>query len=98
MVVILYKLSQLALLLQLKMTNKICEICKQVIQPNENYCRLTDYKNGEIFMECFYHTTCYNSQIKGTNPQQKMAEGLLNKAQSLMNQLQGKPKEVYQVT
>jgi len=78
--------------------NKICEICKKVIQPNDNYVRLTDYKSGELFMECFYHTPCYVNQIKGTNPQQKMAAGLLNKAQGLLNQLQGKPKEVYELT
>lgn len=80
---------------------KICAICKKEIRSDDNYCRLTDYKNGVLFMESFYHTFCYNNQIRGLNPEQtkmkKVAFSLLGRAQKLMNKVEGKPEEVYEV-
>jgi len=50
---------------------KICVLCKKEIKKKDNYCRITDYKNGEFFCENYYHTLCYNNQVKGVNPDQK---------------------------
>ena len=81
---------------------KICAICKRIIEPKDNYCRLTDYKAGEFFMESYYHTTCYNNQIQGVNPEQKKmkkaALSMLANAQKMMRKLQGEPEEVYELT
>ena len=79
---------------------KICEICKKEIKKEDNYCRLTDYKLGEFFSEGFYHTKCYNDQIKGMNPDQvkmkKMALGMLGKANQLLHR-SGLVKEEYHI-
>ncbi len=81
---------------------KICAICKNIILPDDNYCRLTDYKAGEIFMQCYYHTLCYNNQIRGMNPEQKkmkkLSLAMLQRANKLMDKVEGKPEEVYEVT
>ena len=76
---------------------KVCKLCKKGILSKDNYVRITDYKEGELLMELFYHTLCYNNQIRGFNPQQKVAMGMLKQAKELMNQAQGKPQEVYEV-
>ena len=83
--------------------DNICIFCKRLIYFKvDNYVRLTDYKEGKFFMEGFYHTTCYNNQIKGMNPEQtkmkKVALGMLQRAQKLMNKVEGKPEEIYEVT
>jgi len=80
---------------------KICVICKKEIKTKDNYCRLTDYKQGKFFLENYYHTLCYNNQIQGLNPEQKkikkVALGMLQRAGKLMNRIEGKPEEVYQI-
>ena len=80
---------------------KICVLCKRVIQPKDNFCRLTDYKGGEFYMESYYHTSCYNNQIRGMNPEQtkikKVDYSMLQRANKLMNKVEGKPQEVYEV-
>jgi len=75
---------------------KVCKICQKEILEKDNYVRITDYKEGKFFMEEFYHTLCYTNQIKGVNPQQKMAAGMLNQAKQLLDRVQGK-QEVFQV-
>ena len=81
---------------------KICVLCKKIITSKDNYCRLTDFLKGEFYMESFYHTICYNNQIKGMNPEQtrmkKVAFSMLQRANKLMNRIDGKPEEVYEVT
>ncbi len=77
------------------MVTKICLICQIEIKKKDNYCHLIDYKSGEFFMEGFYHTLCYNNQIKGLNPQQKMVASLLDKTNKLLNRVQGEPEKVY---
>jgi len=68
---------------------KICGICNKEIKPKDNYCRLTDYKEGEFYSEGFYHIICYNNQLKRENPQQtaikKLMVGTLLRANKLMN-------------
>jgi len=80
---------------------KICVLCKRIITSKDNYVRLTDYHLGEFYMESFYHTICFNNQIKGMNPEQtkmkKVAYSMLQRANKLMNNIQGKPEEVYEV-
>lgn len=76
---------------------KVCNLCKKEILDKDNYVRITDYKEGKFFLEGFYHTLCYANQIKGLNPQQQQAQGMLNQAKQLLERVQGKPKEVYQV-
>jgi len=77
---------------------KICVICKKEIKPKDNYCRLTDYKQGEFFMENYYHTLCYNNQIRGVNPEQKkVALALLREVKKLINRAKGEPEEVYEI-
>ena len=81
-----------------KAVEKICRICKQRIKDEDNYVRLTDYKRGDFFMECFYHTLCYNNQLQRKNPEQiamkNTAAKLLNKAHFLLNKVQ---PEVYDI-
>ena len=80
--------------------NKICAVCKREIKPSDDYCRITDYQRGLFFLENFYHTLCYNNQLRGLNPDQtkmkKMAIGMLAKANKMINKLQGEPEEVYE--
>lgn len=76
---------------------EICKICHKEIKTKDNYVRLTDYQKGEFLLEFFYHTLCYTNQIKGFNPQQKVAMKLLKDASSILNKVQGKPNEVYQI-
>jgi len=76
---------------------KVCKICGKEILDKENYVRITDYQLGVFFLEEFYHTLCYTNQIKEVNPQQKMAAGMLKQAKELLDRVQGKPTEVYQV-
>ena len=80
---------------------KICVLCKRIIQPTDNYCRLTDYKQGEFFMESHYHTLFYNNQIKGVNPEQnkmkRAAFSMLQRANKLLNKAEGNPEAVYEV-
>jgi hypothetical protein len=59
------------------MKNKICNICKKNIKAKDNFCRLTDYKDGKFFKEGFYHTLCYVNQIKHTNPSQVQVRQLI---------------------
>ena len=79
---------------------KVCQICKKKIKAKDNYCKLTDYKEGEFFYEGFYHALCYRDQIKGLNPDQlamkKMAIGMLGKAKHLLGEL-GLEKKEYQI-
>jgi len=78
---------------------KFCVICKKEIKAKDNYCRLTDYIKGVFFSEGFYHTLCYNNQIRGMNPAQvkmkRLALGVLGKASSLLNQTRGKATEYH---
>jgi len=76
---------------------KVCSICHNEINPKTNYCRLIDYHKGAFLTEKFYHTLCFNQQIKGVNPQQKMAMSLLDKANKLLNRVQGEPEKVYEI-
>ena len=76
---------------------KVCKICQREIQLKDNYVRITDYKSGKFFLEEFYHTLCYTNQIRGVNPQQKVAAGMLKQAKQLLDRVQGKPEEVYQI-
>lgn len=83
------------------MPKKICSICQEEIKRKDNYCRLTDYKLGEFFVEGFYHALCYSKQIKGQNPQQKMAMKMLDKANKLLNRIgldEPEPEKVYKIT
>jgi len=50
---------------------KVCSICNIEITKTDNFIELIDYKKGLMFLKCYYHTDCFNSQIKGKNPQQK---------------------------
>lgn len=80
------------------MVTKICAICNGKIKPKDDYCRITDYKKGIFYIENFYHTICYNKQIRGENPQQKVAMGLLDKVNKLLNRIgvdEPEPKKVY---
>ena len=76
---------------------KICAICHITIHAKDDYCRLTDYRKGKFFVEYFYHTLCFNQQIKGMNPQQKMAMSMLDKANKLLNRVQGEPEKIYDI-
>jgi len=81
---------------------EICKICKRIIYlKKDDYCCLEDFKGGVFFMKGFYHTSCYNNQIQGLNPEQKkmkkVALGMLQRANKLMNRVEGKPEEVYQI-
>ncbi len=82
---------------------KTCAICNKEIKPNDNYCRLTDYKQGEFNMESFYHTNCFNDKIKGGDKDQSkmkfMAMSMLKRASKMMNKIDGggEPEEVYEL-
>lgn len=43
---------------------KVCGLCKRKIEDKDNYVRLTDYKEGDFFMEGFFHTNCFNERDK----------------------------------
>lgn len=47
------------------MAFRTCLICRNAIDRKDNYCRLTDYHKGKQFKEGFYHTDCFNEQIRG---------------------------------
>lgn len=70
----------------------ICNICNREIEEKDNYVKLTDYKDGEFYMEGFYHTQCYNQQVRGVNPEQKAMKmatlKTLMKANKLMERYQ----------
>lgn len=76
---------------------KICILCKKEIKNKDNYCRLTDYKSGEFFCENYYHTLCYNNQIKGINPEQKQMKHAalltLGKLNQVLERIGGIKKE-----
>ena len=81
---------------------KTCVICKNPINTKkDSYCHLIDYNRGQFFMECFYHTKCYNDQIKGQNPDQKamkvFALKMLSDTNKLLRKAKGEPEEVYTV-
>ena len=82
---------------------KTCEICKREIQPKDDYCRITDYHLGEFYLEKFYHTLCYNNQIRAMNPEQKKMKALalatLAKANKMLARVGGgdEPEKVYEV-
>lgn len=42
----------------------ICRLCKLVIKEKDNYVRITDFQQGEFFMEGFYHNKCYHQALK----------------------------------
>jgi len=79
---------------------KKCEICKKEIKKKDNYVRLTDYLKGEFYKEMFYHTICFNNQIKRQNPEQlqtkKAIINMLAKANRMLNDV-GYGEEVYQI-
>lgn len=79
-----------------------CMICnKEIILDKENYCRLTDYKKGKFFMECFYHNNCYVNQIKFQNPNQikmqKMFFNLAKRTDKLLNKVGVEEEKEYVV-
>lgn len=81
---------------------KTCEICKREIKPKDNYCRLTDYHLGKFYIEKFYHTLCFNNQIRGINPEQKKLKALalhtLAKANKMMAKIGGdEPEKVFRL-
>lgn len=73
-----------------KIKLKICEICNKEIKPNDNYCHLIDYKQGKFFCEGYYHTPCYNNQLRGLNPKQQEIQ---KKALDMLGNLKGMLKE-----
>ena len=79
--------------------NPLCKICNKIIFTKvDRYCRLTDYYKGDVEVEFFYHTKCFNDKIKGTPEMNKMklqAMALLKKAGQLIGKESG--EEVYVV-
>ena len=46
------------------METKVCKICLKEISNQDDYIRITDYKEGKFFLEGFYHNQCYQNKIK----------------------------------
>lgn len=68
---------------------KKCELCKGVVNDKDNFVRLTDYQEGKVYMEKFYHTVCFNNQIKGANPQQQAMFQLIGKLNTVLDKVGG---------
>jgi len=64
---------------------KMCRICLLGISlKKDSYIHLIDYKNGEFFIEGYYHNKCYNERIRGNKKMQDMALRMLNKTNKLL--------------
>ena len=76
---------------------EICGLCKkQIDTKKDDFVHLTDYKAGKFFMEGFYHAKCYNDSVGGAKDMKKAAFGLLKRAGSIMDNLDG-GKKVYEI-
>lgn len=68
----------------------ICKICKKQIGKKDNYCRVTDYKQGKFEMEFYYHTQCFIDRINGRdNLDKMMARGMMARAIKLLRRAEG---------
>lgn len=73
------------------MKKKICQLCLLGILPNDNYCRLTDYKSGKFFLENYYHTACFKKRLESNNEikeAKNVAFATLLKANKMMAKLE----------
>ena len=73
------------------MKNKVCQLCMLGILPNDNYCRLTDYKEGKFFMENYYHNSCFKKRLEAGNELKEaknIAFATLLKANKMMAKLE----------
>ena len=72
------------------MNKMICAICQKEIDPKDNFCRLTDYHQGEFYGENFYHTICYTDKLKNAviMNKEKMKDKLRNFIKKKKEQLQ----------
>lgn len=71
-----------------------CSRCKQHIHPKDNFCRLTEWKQGKQIGEGWYHTHCFREGMHGKVEEKHLkdqAQALLDKA----NKLVGKMEEDY---
>lgn len=67
-----------------------CGLCKKKIDKKESYVKVTDYKEGEFYMEGFYHNKCYNDRIKNaenmkTKALMGVAMGMFGRANRLLD-------------
>lgn len=77
---------------------KICELCKKEIMPKDNYCRLTDYHLGKLFMEKFYHTLCFNNQRTIQMKTKAMILQTLAQSRKVLAKVGGgEPEQVFRV-
>jgi len=67
-----------------------CAICKLPIYlDKDNYCRLTDYKDGKFYGEQFYHITCFKDKLSNKNEMDAMKKYTWNLLQKANKQLGG---------
>jgi len=67
-----------------------CEICKKPIMKQDNYVRLTDYLEGKLYGESFYHNKCYTDKIKdATNLNKEVLTKMLQQLTTLIKEIYG---------
>ncbi len=85
----------------MKPKTEICGLCKmKIFLYKDNYIRLTDFKEGKFFMEGFYHSKCYNDQIKGgkeMKAMKRMAIGLFGRTNKMLDDAGYKGEKVYEI-
>ena len=69
---------------------KICMLCQKKIRLNkDNYVKVEDYRLGKFYTGGYYHNKCYLDRINKSTPMQKVALELAQRANNLLNQVEG---------
>lgn len=69
--------------------DKICGICKTVIDMNKPFCKLIQYElAGKITSKTYYHIQCFRDRLSGSKTLENLqiqTAKLLNKANELIS-------------
>lgn len=72
-----------------KKKKKICKICKQEIKKEDNYIRLTEYKQGIEISTGYFHTTEFRKKFMDFAAIQERANKLLGTAEPILERFRG---------
>lgn len=69
----------------------LCRKCQKKIHPKENYCRLTEWKQGNLLSEGWYHVACFREGMHGNIEEKKIkaeAQDLINRTKNVLSRIE----------
>lgn len=77
---------------------EICGLCKRKINlRKDNYVQLTDFKEGEFYMEGFYHKDCYNENLTRAKTMKRNVGQMMSQVKSLIGRHDPDGGQVYEI-